>query len=67
MSANGRKSKVMKVGDGEHRDMSIRIGGGEVLEEVASFVYLGVELSEGGGMNIELDHRFNERHRERGV
>src|SRR5215469_7672546 len=48
---NGGKSKVMKVGVKEvQRVVRIILGRGVMLEQVDSFVYLGVELSADGGM-----------------
>ena len=58
---NGGKSKVMKVGVKEvQREVRINLGRGVMLEQVDSFVYLGVELSADGGMKKEFDHRLLE-------
>ena len=58
---NGGKSKVIRVRPREdQRELRISLGREEVMEQIESFVYLEVELSEEGGLKKELDHRLLE-------
>ena len=55
---NPGKSKVMVFGEGEE-EVEVVVGG-EALEKVSVFRYLGMEIGEEGGTREEIDHRVAE-------
>ena len=63
LKVNEGKSKVMKVGrDGELNELNVSLNSRR-MEEVDSYRYLGVEVSSGGGMEEEVNHRIAEARR----
>ena len=57
---NVGKSKVMKMSDtGEKGNLSIKVKE-EIMEEVDTFRYLGVDFASNGRMDAELNHRSME-------
>ena len=60
LNINVEKSKVMKMSDtGEKGNLSIKVKE-EVMKEVDTFRYLGVDFASNGRMDAELNHRSME-------
>ena len=53
---NTGETKTMTIGK-QHEDIQIKLGG-EVLEQVTKFVYLGGTLTEDGGCTEDIRRRF---------
>ena len=63
LKVNVSKSKVMKVnGKQGDREMNVSMEGGR-MEEVGSYKYLGVNVTEDGKMKEEVSHRIGEARR----
>lgn len=60
LAVNVTKSKVMKVGkNGEENEMNVSLNNRR-MEEVETYRYLGVDVSNDGGVGDEVNHRIGE-------
>ena len=60
LSVNVEKSKVMKVSkNGDQNELNISLDGRR-MEEVNAYKYLGVDVTNDGKMNEEVNHRTGE-------
>ena len=60
LKINVGKSKVMKMSDtSEKGNLSIKVKE-EVMEEIDTFQYLGVDFASNGRMDVDLNHRSME-------
>ena len=60
LTVNVEKSKVMKVSkDGDQNELHINLDGRR-MEEVNAYRYLGVDITNDGKMNEEVNHRIGE-------
>merc|ERR1712002_376084 len=67
LTVNEGKSKVMRIGkNGEEDEVNISLNG-RMMEEVGIYRYLGVDISNGSGLDEEVNHRIGEARRARGA
>ena len=63
LAVNEGKSKVMRIGkSGEEDEMNVSVNGRR-MEEVGTYRYLGVDVSNDSGMGEEVNHRIGEARR----
>ena len=60
LTVNEGKSKVMRIGkNGEENEVNVSLNGRR-MEEVETYRYLGVDISNDSGMGEEVNHRIGE-------
>ena len=60
LTVNMEKSKVMKVSKtGDQIELNISLDG-RIMEEVNAYRYLGVDVTNDGKMNEEVNHKIGE-------
>ena len=60
LAVNEGKSKVMRIGkNGEENEVNVSLNGRR-MEEVETYRYLGVDISNDSGMGEEVNHRIGE-------
>ena len=66
LTVNVNKSKVMKIGKNEGNEMNISLNARR-MEEVTSYRYLGVDVSNDSRMSEEVRHRIGEARKSAGA